>query len=285
MSKFKKLLELAWVPKPFLSDLEWAVAKALVNSPSLQDNLPTIGHLLSDLQITQHRCDRDKVARLANDGITDGGLCVIRDGIKYVWDGHHRFWAAQRVGAPTCQMKTLELTDQHVLAGEAKEGMSVEDFCAQLRCRTSTLLRAMDSNDRRVYEDKNVGKFGELLEADKQVEWYIFWDRYSNSNLTPKKSVHVGSYTNYTNREGRRPSGFKRLPVELGFKTDVQKLIDCCKAIADGKQQKDDIFQIRRNSEMLKFEIVFNGKSFVAKKISNKIGKDAFSGMSNGFHM
>lgn len=164
MSKFAQLLnELAWVPKPFLSDLEWAVAKAMVNNPSLQDSLPTIGHRLDDLEITQHRLDRDKVARLANDGITDGGLCFTRSGKKYVWDGHHRYFAAQSLGRPVCQMKTFELTDQNTLDGEAREGMSVEMFAAQLRCRVGTLLRAMDSNDRRVYEGKKVGKFDEVL--------------------------------------------------------------------------------------------------------------------------
>jgi len=166
MSKFETLInELSWVPLPFLSDLEWAVAKAMVNNPSLQDSLPTVGHVLSDLIITQHRLDRDKVVRLANDGITDGGLCFQRNGKKYIWDGHHRYFAAQQIGKPTCQMKTFDMFDQNTLDGQDKEGMSVQDFASQLRCRVSTLLRAMDSSDRRVYEEKEVSKFQDILEG------------------------------------------------------------------------------------------------------------------------
>lgn len=164
MSKFETLInELSWVPLPFLSDLEWAVAKAMVNNPSLQDSLPTVGHVLSDLTITQHRIDRNKVSRLANDGITDGGLCFQRNGKKYIWDGHHRYFAAQQIGKPVCQMKTFDMFDQNTLDGQDKEGMSVQDFASQLRCRVGTLLRAMDSNDRRVYEVDEVGKFDEVL--------------------------------------------------------------------------------------------------------------------------
>ena len=169
MNKFETLInELSWVPLPFLSDLEWAVAKAMVNNPSLQDSLPTVGHVLSDLIITQHRLDRNKVARLANDGITDGGLCFQRNGKKYIWDGHHRYFAAQQIGKPTCQMKTFDMFDQNTLDGQDKEGMSVQDFASQLRCRVSTLLRAMDSSDRRVYEEKEMSKF-ESLKKDESI--------------------------------------------------------------------------------------------------------------------
>lgn len=152
MSKFQKILELAWVPKPFYSNLEWAMAKALVNNPALQDNLPMIDHVLDDLEMTQHRIDRNKVNSLADAGTTDGGLCFVREGQKYIWDGHHRFLAARKLGRITCRMKTFELTDRTTLDADAYEGMPVEAMAAQLRCRVGTLLRAMDSGDRRVFE-------------------------------------------------------------------------------------------------------------------------------------
>lgn len=150
--KFQKILELAWVPKPFYSNLEWAMAKALVNNPALQENLPMVDHVLDELEMTQHRIDRNKVNALAEAGTTDGGLCFVREGKKYIWDGHHRYLAARKLGRMTCSMKTFVLTDRHTLDVDAYEGMPVESMASQLRCRVGTLLRAMDSSDRRVFE-------------------------------------------------------------------------------------------------------------------------------------
>lgn len=182
MSKFQKILELAWVPKPFYSNLEWAMAKALVNNPALQDNLPMIDHVLDDLEMTQHRVDRNKINSLADAGTTDGGLCFVREGKKYIWDGHHRYLAARKLGRMTCSMKTFELTDRNTLDADAYEGMPVEAMASQLRCRVGTLLRAMDSSDRRVFE---MSKFGELSKSGAIKE-----ANYDNDNSEfDRKSV------------------------------------------------------------------------------------------------
>lgn len=114
MSKFQGLLELKWVPKPFLSDDEFQVAKALVANPSLQDNIPLKYVRVNDIEPTQHMLDKDQVAKFIQDKHFDGGLVVRRDDKLYQWDGHHRLAAAAAAGVNSINQRVLELPNQPV---------------------------------------------------------------------------------------------------------------------------------------------------------------------------
>ncbi len=148
------MLEQAWVPKPFRSDLEWAVAKALVRSPELQRNIPEEEvDINMDFQTTQSRFDDDKVNALVQNGAIDGGLAFrTKSGVIFLWDGHHRNIAAQRLGCTRRRMRVFDLTHDSILDSEAKEGMSLKDWASCLGVRVSSILRAMDSDDHRRYE-------------------------------------------------------------------------------------------------------------------------------------
>lgn len=153
------LLEQSWVPKPLLSPLEWSVAKALVADPRLQRNIPDQIIPLDQIEPTQHRLDRDKVSSLAAQGVCDGGLAFKRGGQVYLWDGHHRHFAAQEMGKEERTLKVLELTDQNTLDGDGKEGMSLRDWAGQLGIRVKSILRNMDHSDLQhlEYQDHHEG--------------------------------------------------------------------------------------------------------------------------------
>jgi hypothetical protein len=147
------LNEMSWVPIPFRSDLEWAVAKALVNDPSLQRNIPDVTVFHDEIKPTQLRLDPEKVNQLVANGIVDGGL-AFRNGSYgqiYLWDGHHRHAAANCQGTIERTLKVFDLLDDKCL-DQGKEGMSLQDWACRLGCRVSTILKAMDSDDRRRYE-------------------------------------------------------------------------------------------------------------------------------------
>lgn len=158
--KLKTLNELAWVPKPLLSPLEWAVAKALVNNPSLQVNLPLLDCPLEGIEPTQWRLDINQVEKFVKDQNFDGGLCFTRsvgaaDDINsaqmYLWDGHHRYFAAQKAGLTQVRNRVFHLLDIKDIH-PYEEGMTLDQFAAQLDVPKEAILLAMDSDDRSRYE-------------------------------------------------------------------------------------------------------------------------------------
>lgn len=144
------LQELGWVPSPLGGPCEWAVAKALVNNPELQANIPETSVPVDQIKPTQYRLDIDKVASMARDGHTDGALVFKRDGQHYLWDGHHRFAACQQLKKTDMKCKVFTLPDT---SKESRlEGLSLEDFAGQLKQDPKAIIQAMDSHERSHYE-------------------------------------------------------------------------------------------------------------------------------------
>ena len=147
----KILNELAWVPLPFLSPLEWSVAKALVNNPELQSNIPEKTLPIDSIKPTQWRLDKETVEEYAKNGNTSGGLGFTRGTSQvYLWDGHHRYFANKKNGAESHKLRVMDLADKNTLGSQ--DGMSMEELCAQLKQQSSDILAAMDSHDRTYHE-------------------------------------------------------------------------------------------------------------------------------------
>lgn len=154
MNLKQAIFEMAWLPKPFLTNTEWSVADALVNDPELQRNLPEQAIPIYMIETTQARLNQDTVDKYADRGLVDGGLVFKRFGHYYLYDGHHRHFAAVKSGSTERTCKVLELPDPEDLKLEGEEGMDIQGFASLLKVRPQSILNAMSTDDRRIHESK-----------------------------------------------------------------------------------------------------------------------------------
>ena len=137
------LFEQAWTPKPFLNHDEYACAKAMVNNQDLQENLPWGTIPVDEVQMTQIRHDPETVQQYAKEGKTNGGLVLRRMGENHLFDGHHRYRAAQANGQPEYRARIFEMKDKP---------MSLNRLARKLKVEKEDLVHAMDTDDKRQYE-------------------------------------------------------------------------------------------------------------------------------------
>jgi hypothetical protein len=141
--QLRLLVEKAWLPKPFLHDVEWAFCDALVNNPKLQQFLPIKKVPIQEISPTQSWLDKKTVSQYAKEGNTSGGLMIHRNGVHHLFDGHHRFHAALENQQEHFKARVLSLPNRN---------LALDSLAQRAKVDPGDVTKAMSVDDRRHYE-------------------------------------------------------------------------------------------------------------------------------------